>query len=284
MATFADWSETGAPTVSVETSKVFHGVSSAKVVAGGSIGQLTQVLTDNVDGNIIDLIGKSTVAKCAVWASVASAGRIRLDWDGGTTLTSSDYHDGTSEWQTLEIDTSVPTGATQVEITLETAANQTVYFDGLYVAIDRIARYTIPATLVRDPSRVREQYIYERPRGTYYEIHPQGAPTRGRALVLEGMGLLSRPTTDAGTTEVAGAQVNLIVAKARELMYLTLAGRATGDDRKDFLADAKIGADEADRLMTQPGVRMRPMSAEVNPAWHVERTASASTLVFDRVQ
>ena len=49
-STFANWTEVNSPTVTVETSTVFHGTNSAKVVAGsGAVGQLTQTLDVNIN-------------------------------------------------------------------------------------------------------------------------------------------------------------------------------------------------------------------------------------------
>ena len=154
---------------------MFHGKSSAKVVAGGSIGQLTQVLTDNPDGNILDIISKPIQCRCAVWASATSQARIRFDF-GGAVFENSDYHDGDSEWQDLELDVPVPSGATQVKVILETAASATAYFDHYYAAINPIAKQTIPAAFITGPDRVSQQI--SRASKDKWALIPEGADHR----------------------------------------------------------------------------------------------------------
>ena len=88
--TFSDWTEVNSPTVSIETSRVFHGTNSAKVVASGDVGQLTQTLDVNID----ELAGKTATFKVRVWTNDSSQARLKIDW--GTSTETGDYHTGDS--------------------------------------------------------------------------------------------------------------------------------------------------------------------------------------------
>lgn len=277
------WTGAGPGAPVVETTRVFHGTTSMKI---GSESTGTQTPTVN----IAELLDKNVTFFMWVWSDEALTARLRIDWDGGTTFTNSDYHTGADEWQRLEINAKPPATATQVSVICDVPAafaaqSNEGFFDapgGLF--IDRLARYTLPSTFVKGVNRVKELSVESAAQdGNYYEIHPQGRPTRGRILQVHGAGILTRPSTDTATTEVGDAHVNLIVYKAAEMLYRILAGRATGDDKADYEAEYRTWGGLARDEEALPGVRMRPMSAEINEAWHVEADGSGSYLVFDNV-
>ena len=272
---FTGWTEVGSPTTSAETTIVFHGTNSAKVVASGAAGQMTQAPTITIE----NVAGKTVFLKCWVYATAASTARIRLDWDG-TNFENSDYHTGVDEWQKLEASAAVPETATQVKAILEVADGGTAYFDLCRMFIDPIYRYTVPSTIIGAPHFVYEQGNESEPKGPYFQI-PLSGPKAGMLLRVEGKGYLSRPTTDAGTTEVDGARVDLIIARAAMNMTNILLGQTTSSDEIARLEGIRERAtqDFID-LRDQPGVAMMMPPAEVPVAWGLQEDSSGRYIVF----
>jgi hypothetical protein len=288
------WTKVGTPTITDETSIRRHLTNSAKIVASGAAEGQTQTVQVNIEEligkivasgaaegqtqavqvNIEELIGKTVHAAFWVYTTARPWARIRVDTDGGTTFLSSDYHTGTDQWELLKIAATIPSGATQLALRLEVADTGTGYFDAGWMAVGPLYRYTLPTTMVTGPYRVYEQYSESNPQGPYYPI--KGALTKGHILRLIGKNYLSRPATDSATTEVDGARLNLIAAKAAEIFFTMVRG-----DRDDFRHDPGFWRAETDTMLKQAGIRMPPMSAEMpNDAWHVERDSAGDYLVF----
>ena len=74
---------------------------------------------------------------------------------------------------------------------------------------------------------------------------------------LRGMGRLSRPSTDSGTTEIDGPKVNLVVARAAEALFSMISG-----DEDNTRHNPEWWTRESIRLMSRPGIRMASMSAQ----------------------
>ena len=219
--TFDDWTEVNSPTVTIETTRVRHGTNAAKVVAGGSAGQLTQTLTLNVH----ELIGKSITLSYPVYATAASVARVRLDFDGSD-IQSTAYHSGADQWEVLTLTTTVPTAATQVKVILETAASGTAYFDAGWCAIGPLTEYTIPATILKGPHHVLQQAYADFVEGPYWQ--PRYL-MQGRRLRLIGMGVLSVLSADTDTAECAGLQADCIAYIATAFTFEMLAAHAAAD-------------------------------------------------------
>lgn len=281
------WTDVNSPTSSAETTRVFHGAQSAKLISHASTGagQMTQDLVSSV--NIDAVAGKSTTFKAWVWSATADEARIRIDWDG-TDFANSAYHQGSSQWQLLEASGAVPKTATKIMAICEViVGTKTAYFDRSYLAIDSVHNYTIPTTIIHGPHFVSQQYNENNPTDPYYPLRKGGRPTQGRLLRLEGMGLLSRPTTETGTTEVAEPKVSLIVAQAAMWLNRSLASmpNASSAQRKGYQDDMVMWGEEVSRLLGQPGVRMVPMGTKMSKnIWHIEEDSSGRYLVFDRVR
>ena len=177
--TFTSWTHTVA-TWTQEATRKIHGTYSFKGVASGGAAQLTQNLFTSV--NIHDIAGKTITLKGWVWASAASTARLRVTFDGGSTFYSSDYHAGSSEWEsprTVKVQQAVPTDATSMTVYLEVADGGTAYFDSLCFSIDPVYSYTIPSTMIRGPFQVLQQNDEDDPNGSYSPIPAYGAPTEG---------------------------------------------------------------------------------------------------------
>lgn len=278
---FTGWTEAGSPTVTEETSRVFHGSSAAKVVAGVADGQLTQAL----DVNLAEIAGQTVSAKFWAWTDAATQGRVRLDF--GSETTSGDYHAGDSQWERLSASDGVPTDATGVTVILEAIAGSTVYWDIGYVRVGPKYSYTIPSTILRGPYTVTQQFSESDVSGPYYPIPDGGTPTEGRILRLTGMGILSQPTTDSGTTEVGEPQAQLIVAYAKMLMYRLMASptRSAQQNRQTYIDSGRDAAGEVAILKHQMGIVMPKMGAQRHRQnWHVEVDANNRFLVFGRTR
>ena len=279
---FTNWTEVGSPTVTEETSKVFHGSSAAKVVsAGGAVGQLTQA----PDVNAPTMAGTTAKFACWAWADAVTNARIRIDWDGAQ-FENSDYHTGDSSWRLLEVVATIPTDATQVKVICEVVAGGiTSYFDLAYLTVGKLVKHTIPAAIVQGPHRVSMQRSALNPAdGPYDPIGFDEAPIAGRILRMEGMGYLTRPSSSTATTEIDGARVDLIVARAAEFLYTTIHNQLEGEGNFKALADQ--WRDERLALELRPGLRMTPLSADIPDAnnWSIQEDSSGRYVMFHNVR
>jgi hypothetical protein len=129
---------------------------------------------------------------------------------------------------------------------------------------------------------VLQQYDEAMVDGAYYPLLPGEAPTRGRILRLDGMGLLSRPTTDSETTEIGEPQLSLVTAYAAMVLFQTASVPGAHEQRQDQRENQALFQAEVARLSTQMGIRMKPMSASRGRnSWHIEEDADGRYLVFD---
>lgn len=277
-AGFTSWTEVNSPTVTKETSRVYHGLAAAKLVApAGSVGQLTQAPTVNIN----EVTDKTATFKARAWADGANRVRLRLDWDG-TNFENGAYHEGDSEWRLLSVSAAVPSSATQVKCICEVAAARTGYFDASWLAIDPLYKYTVPSSLIRGPFQVLQQYSENFVAGPYYGFMNGTSPTQGRFLRLTGQGVLTVPTTDSGTTEIGEPHLRLVTAYAKKVLWELLLARSASESRKSLLENVQMAQREIERISKQPGIRMPAMSAHRGEnSWHVEEDSSGRYLVFD---
>ena len=276
---FTNWTEVGSPTVTAETTYVIHGSQSAKVVGdSGSAGQLTQAPTINID----EITNKTVTFKCWVWCAAADTARIRLDWDGSN-FADSEYHKGQNEWELLGVAARVPTPATQVKAIIEVVASGTAYFDACWMEAGPIHKYTIPSSVLPGPHYLTEAGSEEDIDPYFFPI--MGVPTPGRRLRIEGMGLLSRPSSDSDTTEVSAPQSNIITAYAGMYFFRTQAASNAVDESSRFTELAAGFSRDAVRMSAQPGIRMPRLGAHKHrDIWHTETDSSGRYIVFDRTR
>ena len=274
---FTGWTEVGSPTVTADTTVIVHGSQSAKVVGdSGAAGQLTQAPTINID----EITNKTVTFKCWVWCAAADTARIRLDWDGSD-IDSSTYHKGQNEWELLDVAASAPTSGTQVKAVIEVVASGTAYFDACWLDAGPIQKYTMPTSIIAGPHYLTEQGDETEVNGEYIPII--GGPTAGRRLRIEGMGLLSRPSSDSSTTEVAAPQTNIITAYAGMYFFRTQAASNAVDESSRFTDMAATFSRDAVRMAAQPGIRMpRLGSQKRRDTWHTESDSSGRYIIFDR--
>ena len=272
------WTAVGSATITDETTIKRHGTYSAKIVASGSDEGQEQVVS-TVETK--DLIGKPVVAKFWVHATTADWARIRIDF-GSSTFESSSYHTGADEWQVLEINTNVPSGASQVSMQLDVANGGTAYFDAGWMTIDKIYKMTVPTSIIRGPYRVEQQMDESDPNGDYLNLD---RPIRGHRLRVRGMGLLSQPSTDSGTVEIGDEYVDLIAYKAAEILFQMVSGDA-GNIRHsaDYWHEIVHGprGTRGQGMINEPGNRMvPPPTGRLKGSWHIEDDDSGSYIMLD---
>ena len=274
---FTNWVAAGSPTITQETTIVHHGSSSAKVVASGAIGQLTQAPTININ----EVTAEQADAKR--WCYATAANTVRLRTDFGTSIASSPYHSGRDQWELLEVNQAVPTTATQVKQICEVAANGTGYFDIGYLSVGPVYDYALPTSIVGDIYSLSQQSNEDDVNGGYYPIPNGGWPAEGRILRIIGTGILSVPTTDTGTTEIGEPQLQLLYAYAEMLLWRLLASpaRSAGLDRSGFREAAGEAADKVAVLKAQKGmITPRNNAQKHRNNWHTEGDGSSRLLVF----
>lgn len=229
----ADWTSVGSPTLTYDTTIKMWRTRSAKLVAGGSAGQLTQA----PQLNIKELTGKTAVLEGWGYATAANVLRFRLDWDG-TNFANGTYHTGEDRWESdkLRVSAAVPSTATQVKAICEVAANGTGYFDGMALIVDDIYRYALPTTIVRGPNFVGVQRSKENPDDGYvpwpYVTFEDNSGTRslrftmkpapGYRIQLKGEGVLTTLSADADTIELGVPEINWLILQTA-LRVLTMA-------------------------------------------------------------
>ena len=274
--TFTNWSTSGSPTVSQETSIIKHGDGSAKVVASGAAGQMTQSMTVNFN----QATNRQVTFEAWVYATAADTARIRILW-GSSSYESHSYHDGADEWQLQSISISIPSTATEVTAVLEVADGYTAYFDNSWLAIDPLYKYTLPTNLTFGPNYVTQQVDRFNPNGAYHPIQQNGVPLRGRILRVEGLGMLSRPTTDSGTIEAGEPQISIIIAYALMFFNRLLLANSAQQQRERFSQDMQMWGQEARSLM-QEVARPKLGAKRSDGTWHVEEDNDGRYLIFDR--
>ena len=253
-ATFTSWTHTVA-TWTQNTSIFRHGSNSFNGVAGGSAAQLTQdVISTPI--NIRELTGKSVIFKMWVYALAASAGRIRLSFDGLSTYTSSSYHTGKYQWELLKITTAVPSTATTVTAVLEVAAGLTARFDAGWLTIGKLNRYALPTTLHRRPASIWQQ-TSEYSLGDeadYAMLSNYNFPVAGRRLWVKGKGLLTEVTTETGTMEVSDPETQLLYAEALDWLIDHEMGGASSESQTRLERDKTRWQVTAARLRARGSV------------------------------
>lgn len=275
--TFTDWTAVGSPTLSQETTLVFHGAQSAKVVASGADGQLTQSPTVNIE----EITNETATFRAAVYATAANATRLRIDFGGGNTIENSEFHSGSDQWEILDVTVGIPDSATQIKVICEVVDGNTGYFDASRLGLDHQFRYTEPTSIL-DLRYVEFQTSEGREKDNYKPLQRGQRPPPLARIRLEGMALLSQPSTDSGTTEIGEPQTAVISALAEALLWRITARRAAADDRARYIEDEEIARSEANVLLSKPGVRTFLMGAmNSRQLWHEEEDSTGRFLVLD---
>ena len=283
---FANW--TRAETAAAETTIYFHGSQSAKLTSGAAaVAQLYQAPTININ----EVTGKTVTFWGQVYATAASAARLRLSFDGGSTFTNHAYHSGDDQWERQTLAVAVPTTATSIRAYCEVATGTlTGYFDAVRMYINKVNKLTIPTTIDRLHGVLQQRNIdreaddadYD-PMGQYSAVGWQA----GRRLLLIGAGPLTRfTTTETSTTEIDSTSqvqhVNLLTAYAARWLSRQVAMSPTvaAQDVERQLRNMGLWDEEVKRLQAQPGIRMAQPATMLRESWNTERDASGFYLIL----
>ena len=278
---FTNWTNIGTPTLTAETSRKVHGTQSAGIAATGATEGLEQNLFTTV--NFKRVVGKTLHVRAWGFATVASAARIRVTFDG-TTYTNGAWQGGDAEWENDElqyIDVAIPADATEMTVSSEVTDGNTAYFDLVRAWIDPIYRYTIPTAILKGPYILSlqrsldtpegpfdpiEDYDIQEASGTRYIILNHDAPP-GHLLRIQGIGKLSTMSSDTATTEIDAPRTHIVVARAAQWLYENLRGDTAIGGRETYEAEAKRWRERVAELLATPGMRMVSMGATFNRRW-----------------
>jgi len=285
---FTGWTDSGTPTLSAETTRVYHGSQSMGIQSSdANSDRMTQTLTINVE----EITGKGITFKRMVYATVADRARIGLDFTtpaGDSEIAWSDYHTGADEWQHLDVTTTVPDDATGVDAICEVIGGATTaYFDsgddcGLWLTSDPIRVYTVPTSILKgpysvsiSPGRRKNQDVFQpiydwtlEEDATSRYIILEGYAPAGRIMKIQGTGALSTMSTDAATTEIEhGVRANLLVARAAQWLYEMLAEDSASLETDTYMASAQKWAQRVQQLLSQPGIRSLRQAARSGVRW-----------------
>lgn len=275
---FTNWSSINAPTVAAETSRVAHGAQSASVDSSANVRGIEQNLFTAV--NINQLAGQSLRFAGWVWADTASVVRLRITFDG-TTFTNGPFHGGSSEWEPPGIgfvDAAVPANANEMTVSCEVDGVKG-YFDAMHAYVGpAITRYTLPTSVRKLLSvQVQDNINQLDDRGNFFDLSENVAPSAGRFLRLIGQNTLTLPTADTSNLEIDGEQVDLLVARAAEILAQTEWART----RDPFYKELQLEAiEEVARLL--PRARMRRLAASKRFHWSQQGDSSNKFLILER--
>ncbi len=256
------WTATAGTWTFSNSLRRMHGRRSAFSNATSSASQLSQDIFAQV--NIRDMVGKTLRVRGWIFSNTASSTRFRVTFDGSTFVDGS-YHPGSGEWvYDTSLNVVIPEGATEMTVYCE-VANGEAYFDLVAAWIERLSRYPMSNDFAPSgPHQVWQQRYEDSPEGPY-EVLQRGIS--GRLLRLEGMGPLTVPEEDGGTTEVDDIEGQLVVAEAAYHLYRRLAAEEPGS-REQHLGDSRWWQNEASNLRNALG---RPgMSAHSRDWWRMD--------------
>ena len=149
------------------------------------------------------------------------------------------------------------------------------YFDNVTAWIDNIHTYNMPSTVKRGPHKVSIQANQSEPNGDYV---PLSNPQSGRILRIEHMGTLTAPTY-AAAIEIDESRGELLVAQAAAHMFHALSMTDSGNSTI-HTQNANMWQGRADRLLAQPGMRMKGMSAHERKSWRVVESGETRKLAL----
>jgi hypothetical protein len=273
------WTKGGTSTLYDETTLRRHLTNSLKVLeTDGAVTQLFQAVTPN----ITEAVGKTINLRVWVYATVASAARVGISFDNGTSITYSNYHGGEDEWEDLDVSTAITASALSIRVYLEVAASQTAYFDLARAWIDKVNRYTLPTNFYRGPVKIEQQASMSHPDGDYLPLTKYNRPQPGRVLHINGKRLLSEVTSETGTMEVSEPEDQLLYAHALEWLADSNMGMASGAVRDDIEADKQRWRVKAAELRIRASIKPPdlPIYAEQNGVWEIRWEGETGRLIL----
>ena len=270
------WIKVDSPTLTDETTIRIHGTNSLKFVASG-LDQIYQEIDGNMD--MKEIVGKTVTFRAWVFAEDASAVRIGISFDGGSSFTYSDYHDGKDHWQDLEAKADVPADWTSVRVYLG-GTNTTCYFDLARAWVDPISLYSMPSTVpYPGPNRLFIQADINRPEGPY-DIYPSSCNPSGRILRIESMGIATPPTSSS-SIELSEVRAELLIAQASVFMFQTLQNLDSGNSRQ-HKSSVETYRERVFLMRNSARHRMRYMGAHDRFLWNTLEDGETRYLKLER--
>ena len=233
--------------------------------------------------NVRGLVGKTLRFEGWVFATAASAGRLRVTFDGST-YTSSAYHGGSDEWEgpgTMYVSVTVPADATQITVICDVAGTQTVFFDAMscYVSSEKF-RYPIPSSIVRTPRQVLHQHDKALADSDYIPVTRWNPALPGHRIKLRGEGRITHPTSETSLIEVSDEVAEVLAAKAAAFTFEMHASDLSDLERDQAIEQANRLHSMAEELIAS-GVRTGTVPIIPPEGWHVERDGEANVLVLE---
>ena len=211
-----------------------------------------------------------------MWCGAATSARLRITYDG-TNFDNSDWHGGSDEWEELTIDSGIDADATEFTISCEVVDAATGFFDDVTCRISStVARYVLPST-VRAIKQIEQQCSRSKPDGRYEPIGWRNPPRPDYVLRIRGTDMLSRPSTEAGTTEIDGEHIDLLVTRAAAEFWRM----QWVDSQLQHHRELRDDAMESFRLL-QRGSRMVRIPTAMREGWHEEADSTTRYVVFER--
>jgi len=274
------WTKVGTSTLSDETTLRRHLTNALKVIetTTSAVTQLYQAVVPN----ITEAVGKTINLRVWVYATAASAARVGISFDGGTSVTYSNYHSGENEWEDLDVSTAITASASSIRVYLEVAASQTAYFDLARAWIDKVNSYTLPPNFYRGPVKIEQQASMSHPGGDYLPLTKYNLPQPGRVLHINGKRLLSEVTAETGTMEISEPEDQLLYAHALEWLADSNMSMASGAVRDDIEADKQRWRVKAAELRIRASIKPPdlPIYAEQNGVWKIEWEGETGKLLL----
>ena len=273
------WTKAGTSTLSDQTTLRRHLTNSLKVLeTAGAVTQLFQAVVPN----ITEAVGKTINLRVWVYATEASAARVGISFDNGTSITYSNYHSGEDEWEDLDVSTAITASALSIKVYLEVAASKTAYFDLARAWIDKVNRYTLPTNFHRGPVKIDQQASMSEPDGDYFPLTKYNPAQPGRVLHINGKRLLSEVTAETGSMEISEPEDQILYAHALEWLADSNMGMASGVVRDDLEADKQRWRVKAAELRSRASIKppYQPIYAEKHGAWETRWEGETGILIL----
>ena len=282
---FTGWDSVGAPTLTQSTTYFVHGSNGANIAGAASTGISQNLLTvANGFARIDQAAGKTLRMRGWLHATDASNIRLRVTFDGST-YTNGAYHSGDDDFEgpgVHYINVAIPVNATQMTVSIEKSTAVAAQADVVVAWIDPVHRYTLPTSFLRDPFAVLQQVYEDQPNGPYAPITGYGKPIAGRILRFTGMGLLSQPTTDAGTVEIDTNQAEYFLAQASQWLYRAILQGGSQQER-EYIATRRQEWQQDIAQMEQTGTTMINLAAhDPMGVWKIEGDSTSRYLLFQQ--
>ena len=281
------WASSGTPTLTEETTTIYgmRGTSALKM-NGGTTAYVYQSTAQNP--SLLDLAGQSCTFYARVSVNTASKAFLRIytKTEAGTTATTdSSYHSGGSEYESLSVTATIPQTASDIEFRIYSGDVAACYIDNTEVQSGDLYRVHVPLAFTLGPDQIylqRTGSARARPadaiNGTSrwerlhnWHIENDGSdrmivfdrpPTAGYKLRLRGMEELTQVSSDTATMEVAGQQVDALVAVAAQVMLEKLGNTETREDLAPYIERMRYWAARAPDMLRLHQMKRVPESVE----------------------